>query len=374
MSLVLSNATIVLSDEVIHGSVVIRGGIIADIQPGSAVGTDLDGDVLMAGVVDLHTDNLERQVEPRQNARWPSRAALLAHDSQCAAAGITTVFNALCAGKAGLDSDRPRTCAEGVADLASLAPSGLLKAEHLLHLRCETPADDMLAQLDSYLDNGLLRMVSLMDHTPGSGQFGDIVRWLAMQQRDGLDADDARARLDDLRARQARWAEPNRAGALARLQGSNIVLASHDDAAPADISANLADGIGVSEFPVTLAAARAAKDGGMRVIAGAPNLVRGGSHSGNVAASDLLAAGLVDALASDYVPTSLVHAAFLAAGLAGMDLPRAIALVTSAPARLAGLADRGSIAAGLRADLVRVRVFDGVPVVRQVWRAGERVI
>ena len=374
MTHVLTNAALVLPDCVLHGHLVLQDGLIADLQPGRASGTDMDGDYLLPGAVDLHTDNLERQVEPRQNARWPSRPALLAHDAQCAAAGVTTVFNALCIGQAGWDNDRPRTCAEGVADLAALAPTGLLKADHKLHLRCELPTPDMVAQLDAYLGNPLLRMVSLMDHTPGSGQFGNLASWRVMQLQDGLDAAAAEARLELLRAQQAAWRGPNRAALLARLAGHRAVLASHDDATQADIAANRADGIGVAEFPVSLQAAAAAKSAGMGVIAGAPNLVRGGSHSGNVAAATLLAAGLVDALASDYVPASLVHAAFLAAALPGLDLPAGVQLISLAPARMAGLEDRGALAHGLRADVVRVRVHDGVPVVRQAWRAGERII
>ena len=141
----------------------------------------------------------------------------------------------------------------------------------------------------------------------------------------------------------------------------------------AEIADNFADGIRISEFPVTLAAARAAKAHGMQVIAGAPNIVRGGSHSGNVAASDLIQAGAVDALASDYVPASLVEAAFRGAETTGIALPAAIAFITDTPARMARLADRGRLAPGLRADLVQVRVFEGLPVVRKVWRGGERV-
>ncbi len=374
MTMTLTNAAIVLPDRIVHGSLTVRHGLIAGIQPGPATGTDCDGDYLIPGAVDLHTDNLERQVEPRQNARWPSRAALLAHDAQCAAAGITTVFDALCVGQAGLADDRPRTCAEGVADLDALAPSFLLKAEHFLHLRCELPAAGMLEQLAALADHKLLRLVSLMDHTPGAGQFTDLPRYRAMLLQDGMPDAEVAPRMEALRAQQAGWSAPNRAALLARDWPHPVVLASHDDATTADVDLAAACGITISEFPVSLAAAAHARARGMAVIAGAPNLVRGGSHSGNVAAAELLAAGLVDALASDYVPASLVHAAFLAAGIGGMGLPRAIALVTSAPARLAGLADRGALLPGQRADLVRVRVHEGLPVVRQVWRAGERVI
>ena len=131
------------------------------------------------------------------------------------------------------------------------------------------------------------------------------------------------------------------------------------------------DGIRISEFPVSLLAARAAKARDMDVIAGAPNIVRGGSHSGNVAVAELVREQVVDALASDYVPASLIEAAFACREI---SLPEAVALVTDRPARMAGLHDRGRIEAGLRADLVRLRLHDGLPIVRQVWKAGERVI
>jgi alpha-D-ribose 1-methylphosphonate 5-triphosphate diphosphatase len=376
MTLTLTNAAILLPDRVVHGTLHAELGVIEAIAPGRSHpgGLDCDGDYVMPGVVDLHTDNLERQVQPRQNARWPSRAALLAHDAQCAAAGITTVFDALCAGHAGLDDDRPRTCAEGMADLDALAPTGLLKAEHFLHLRCELPAQTMLEQLETYANHPLLRLVSLMDHTPGVGQFGDLTRYRAMLRQDGLTPDAIEARIALLLEQRARLREPNRRAVLSLMAERGVPIAGHDDSSAEEIAENLADGIGISEFPVSVAAASAARAGGMGVIAGAPNLVRGGSHSGNVAVADLLREGLVDALASDYVPGSLVHAAFLAAEIGGIGLPAAVGMVTSAPARMAGLNDRGTLALGMRADLVRVRVHDGVPVVRQVWRAGERVI
>jgi alpha-D-ribose 1-methylphosphonate 5-triphosphate diphosphatase len=150
-----------------------------------------------------------------------------------------------------------------------------------------------------------------------------------------------------------------------------VALASHDDRTVEEVAENAADGIRVSEFPVTMEAALAAKAAGMDVVAGAPNIVRGGSHSGNVAAADLLAHEAVDALASDYVPNSLLEAAFLCADRIGLS--RAVAMVTEQPARIAGFRDRGSIAPGKRADLVRVRLHQRLPIVRQVWRAGERI-
>jgi alpha-D-ribose 1-methylphosphonate 5-triphosphate diphosphatase len=376
MTLVLTNAAIVLPDAVLHGTLRIEHGLIAEIQSGvsAAPGAlDLGGDYLLPGAVDLHTDNLERQVQPRAGTRWPSRSALLAHDAQCAAAGITTVLDALCVGDLGFDEDRPRTCAEGVRDLTEMAPTGLLKAEHYLHLRCELPAEGMIALLAGLAAHPLLRMVSLMDHTPGIGQYGDLAQYRAMRLRDGEAPDAIESRIALLTTQRARLRDPNRAALLAMMRG-HAVLASHDDRTPSEVAENLEDGIRIAEFPVTLAAAQAARAGGQTIIAGAPNLVRGGSHTGNVAVRDLLRAGLVDALASDYVPASMIEAAFLAAEQTGLALPRAVALISDAPARMAGFADRGRIEPGLRADLVRVRMHDGAPIVREVWQRGERVI
>ena len=374
---ILTNARIVTSGEVIHGTVVVRGTVIAVVEAGPAAtaagAIDLDGDVLMAGVIDVHTDNLERQVQPRVNARWPSRSAMIAHDAQCAAAGVTSVLDALCLGDLGFDKDRLKTFHDGVIDLDALADTGLLKSEHFLHLRCEMPARDVIELLDPVADHPRVRMISLMDHSPGVGQYGDLDRYRAIKRREGMDDARIDRRIAQLIEQRAECRTPNRRKLLARVRHLDVALASHDDRLEEEIAENVADGIRLSEFPVTTAAARAARAGGMEIIAGAPNIVRGGSHSGNVNAADLVRADLVDAFASDYVPASLVESAFLCADTTGISLAAAIAMITERPARMAGLADRGRIEPGMRADLVRVRVHEGLPVVRQVWRAGERV-
>jgi alpha-D-ribose 1-methylphosphonate 5-triphosphate diphosphatase len=374
--IVLTNATVVLPDTLLTGTVIVRDGRIADVQPGRshAPGAiDLDGDHLMPGVVDVHTDNLERQVQPRSNARWPSRSAMIAHDAQCAAAGVTTVLDALCLGDIGFDKERLRTFHEGVADLTALAPTGLLKSEHFLHLRCELPASDMMALLEPVARHPLVRMISLMDHSPGVGQYADVERWRAIRRGEGYTEDRIDVRMAELGEQRARLRGPNRAALLALVAGLDVLLASHDDLTEAEIAQNHADGIRISEFPVSMAAAQAARAHGMQVIAGAPNIVRGGSHSGNISAAELVCAGTVDAFASDYVPAALVEAAFICADITPITLPQAIAMITDHPARMAGLPDRGRIEPGLRADLARIRMHDGNAIPRQVWRHGERV-
>lgn len=382
MTTILTNARLVLPNEVVHGTVVIEGGSIVEVQPGqrsTAPGAvDLAGDTLMPGIVDLHTDNLERQVQPRSNARWPSRSAMVAHDAQCAAAGVTTVLDALCLGDLGFDKDRVLTFHDGVADLDALAGTGLLKSEHFLHLRCELPAPDMMDLLDPVAEHPRVRMVSLMDHSPGIGQYANLDRYRAMRLREGRSPAWIEDRIVELQEQRARTRGPNRRALLSRIVPLAIVLASHDDNTAEEVAENAADGIRISEFPVSMLAASEARARGMDVIAGAPNIVRGGSHSGNVAAAELVRGGVVDAYASDYVPSSLLEAAFASVAHpsmrgAGVTLAQGVAMVTANPARMAGLLDRGRIEPGLRADLVHVREHEGMAVVRQVWREGERV-
>ncbi|MCW3475767.1 alpha-D-ribose 1-methylphosphonate 5-triphosphate diphosphatase [Limobrevibacterium gyesilva] len=373
---ILTNAILVLRDRLLAGTVVLRGANIVGVQAGRSAAPgaiDLDGDYLMPGVVDVHTDNLERQVLPRLNARWPSRSAMLAHDAQCAAAGVTTVLDALCLGDLGFDKDRMQTFRDGVVDLDALAGTGLLKSEHFLHLRCEMPAADVMEMVDPVADHPRVRMVSLMDHSPGVGQYANLDRYRAMRRKDGASEDYIERRIRELTEQRERLRTPNRRALLARVAGLDVTLASHDDRTVEEIEENLADGIRISEFPVSMEAAQAARVRGMQVIAGAPNIVRGGSHSGNVNAAELVRAGAVDAFASDYVPASLVEAAFICAETTAITLPEAVAMLTDNPAQMARLPDRGRIEAGLRGDLVRVRVHEGMPVVRQVWRTGERV-
>jgi alpha-D-ribose 1-methylphosphonate 5-triphosphate diphosphatase len=374
---VLTNALLVLPDEVLPGTVVIRGGAIAEVQPGrshASAALDLDGDHLIPGIVDLHTDNLERQVQPRATARWPSRSAMLAHDQQTASAGVTTVLDALCLGDLGFDVGRTQTFREGVADLDALAHTGLLKSEHFLHLRCELPAADMMMLVEEVADHPLVRMVSLMDHSPGVGQYRDLDRYRAMRIRQHHKTPaEVEQRIAELLDQRGRLREKQRRWLLDRVAHRRLPLASHDDDTPEGVAQNAADGIMISEFPVTMEAAQEAKRLGVSVIAGAPNIVRGGSHSGNVAAADLIRAGAVDVLASDYVPPAMVEAAWRSAAAGDITLPQAVAMITDGAARMVGLHDRGRIEAGLRADLVQVRPHEGHAVVRRVWRRGERI-
>jgi alpha-D-ribose 1-methylphosphonate 5-triphosphate diphosphatase len=373
---IFTECSIVLPDEVVRGSVLVRDGVIADISHGTASGgLDLQGDVLMPGCVELHTDHLETHFQPRPKVRWNLAAALQAHDGQIATAGITTVFDAL---RVGLDGDTDLASGDmrDMADTISAATTaGRLRAEHFIHLRCEVSMPDVLEQFDAMKRNDRVRLASLMDHAPGQRQFVSLEAYRIYYQGKKKISDAEFDAFSKHRiALSLEYADGNRKALAERCHAAGIPMASHDDATAGHVAESLTLGIALAEFPTTIEAATLSRDGGLQVLMGAPNVVRGGSHSGNVSALDLLEQDALDILSSDYVPFSLLQAAFLMAERGQTDLPHAVRMIATNPAKAAGLEDRGRIEIGLRADLVRVRAERGAPpVVAGVWRAGERV-
>ncbi|WP_281018511.1 MULTISPECIES: alpha-D-ribose 1-methylphosphonate 5-triphosphate diphosphatase [unclassified Minwuia] len=374
----LKNARLVLEDEVVTGSVLLRDGLIADVGGASeAAGDDMGGDYLLPGLVELHTDHLEGHYAPRPKVRWNPFAAVQAHDAQIASSAITTVFDALRVGNTDGDHD---LVTDDMVVLAEAIQSGMatgrLRADHFLHLRCEVSSPDCLAAFERLGGKQGVRLASLMDHAPGQRQFANLDAYKIYYQGKLKMTDAEFAAFCDMRVDQSRQNSDHNRGAIAEIaRQRGIVLASHDDATREHVDEAEDNGVRVAEFPTTEAAARSSHERGMAVLMGAPNVVRGGSHSGNIAAQHLAELGLLDILSSDYIPFSLIQATFqLAETVDGISLPQAVGMATHQPARSVGLDDRGVIAVGKRADLARVRVQDGVPVVRTVWRQGERVV
>ena len=375
--LILNNAKIVLEDEVIAGSVVIRDGKIAGISEGNVEGgEDFEGDYLIPGLIELHTDHLEGHYLPRPRVRWNPIAAVLAHDGQIATSGITTVLDAL---RVGLDEDADITATETrkLADaIENSVKEGRLRADHYFHLRCEVSVPDCLEGFAYFDNDSRVRLASLMDHAPGQRQFVNLETYTYYYQRKlKLSDQEFNAFCEKRIAESARNSGPQRKAISDLCRERGIVLASHDDATAAHVDEAVEQGIHVAEFPTTLEAAAASKQAGLSVLMGAPNVVRGGSHSGNVSARELAEHGYLDILSSDYIPFSLIQSTFfLSEAVDGITLPDAVRLVTKNPAQAVGFDDRGVIEVGKRADLVRVRVDEHIPVVRTVWREGRRVV
>jgi alpha-D-ribose 1-methylphosphonate 5-triphosphate diphosphatase len=381
---VASNARLVLRDRVIdNGWIAVADGKIVDFGDGASPekGYDFRGDTVIPGLIELHTDHLEPHFNPRPEVFWNPMAAVLAYDSQIAASGITTVFDSLRAGDE-TEAEAPKkksfsTEVFALADaLKAAREADLTRADHHLHLRCEICAWNVVEEAEKFLERHDVDLISLMDHTPGQRQFRDVEKLLVYWRRKLSRPDSELMKIMDTRvALHAVRAEPHRRSLVEMAKRHGVVLASHDDATPEHVTESIGDGVAIAEFPTTVEAAEASHKAGIQVLMGAPNVVRGGSHSGNVAATDLARNGTLDILSSDYIPSSLIMAAFaLPDTVPGSELPQAIRTVTLNPANATGLTDRGEIASGKRADLVRVTLADGHPVIRAVWRQGRRVV
>lgn len=374
------DAQIVLPDRVMHGSVLVEEGVIAAIGQGiegpeGCLTIDCAGDYLIPGMIELHTDNVEKHIMPRPNALWPAMAAAVAHDMQIISAGITTVYDSVAVGAFDDAGVRLKSLQAICESLEHGVESGVFKADHLLHLRCEVGFAGLSDLLDPLVGRPLVGLLSVMDHTPGQRQFAKEEKYREYYQgKYGFGDAEIDAYMDARKKDQLIYSDPHRAYAVKLAKDYGYALASHDDATLAHVEDAVRDGMTIAEFPTTVEAAKASHEAGLAVLMGAPNLVRGGSHSGNVAAIDLARLGYLDVLSSDYAPASLIHAVFLLCDeVDTIDLPKAVAMVTRNPARAAGLGDRGEVAVGLKADLVRVHEHHHHPILRGVWRDGHRV-
>lgn len=375
--ILFTNAKITTPEEVIQGTLYVKEGLIAGID--STVShlpsrVDLEGDYLLPGFIELHTDHLENHVVPRPGVRWPSTAAILSHDAAIVSAGITTVFDALAIGDLVEDSSRNRDLQDMVEAVRTVQEKGLLRAEHLMHLRCEVCYPHTLEIFEGLVQNPLVKLVSLMDHTPGQRQFTSLKKMSHYYQgKYGLSDEEMKTLILTRQDNQRRYASRHRKEILRRCKEHRLPIASHDDTTADHVAEAASDGMVLCEFPTTLEAAKSARLFGLSILVGAPNLILGGSHSGNVSVRELGKQGFLDILSSDYVPSSLIHGAFLLHQELGFPLPEAVATITLHPARISNLKDRGSLEVGKRGDFVRVKWDPPLPIIKNVWREGKLI-
>jgi len=378
--LALANARLVLADEVIEGGwIVAANGVIAEFGRGRppARAEDMAGDLVIPGLVELHTDHIEAHYMPRPKVHWDPVSAVVSYDGQLAVCGITTVLDSLRVWREEGADDVGGEAALLADAIAAARSADMLRADHFLHLRCEVPMPDVVDQARALIGREDVRLLSLMDHTPGQRQFRDEakLRDYYRGKSGGLTDPELDAMFEKRHQHAARYGAENYRALVELARQHGTPLASHDDTTAEHVAVSLGDGVAIAEFPTTLEAAHALHASGVRVLMGAPNLVRGGSHSGNVATAEAAQAGVLDVLSSDYVPASLLMAALiLPQSVPAIDLPAALRTVTRTPAEAVGLSDRGEIAVGKRADLVRIRLTKKVPVVRSVWRMARRVV
>lgn len=373
---IYTNYRLQLPDQEVLGTLVVRDGAIADIQPGVvSQGQNGEGDYLLPGLIELHTDNLEQCISPRPKVRWPLEAAVINHDREVIGAGVTTVCDAIALGDLTPTSMRLTQFAPMIEAITYGQQSGNFAADHRIHLRCELAYESVCELTEQFVDHPLLSLVSLMDHTPGQRQFAKLEKYREYYMgKHGV----SREQIDDfIQARidaQKKYVQQNRRDLVALMRSRGVVLASHDDTTVEHVQEAVDDGAAIAEFPTTLDAAKASRQYGLQVLMGAPNLVLGGSHSGNVSAMELVEHDLVDIFSSDYVPLSLLQAMFLIVRNTDKPLHEVAKLFTLNSAKAIGLeGDRGSLEVGKRADFITVHQDSRVPRLTAVHRTGLRV-
>ncbi|MFC0224948.1 alpha-D-ribose 1-methylphosphonate 5-triphosphate diphosphatase [Serratia aquatilis] len=377
--MIINNVKLLLEDQIVSGSIEVTDGIIrsfADTPSQLPQALDGEGGWLLPGLIELHTDNLDKFFTPRPNVDWPAHSAMSSHDALMVANGITTVLDAVAIGDVRDGGHRLENLQKMIDAVIHSQLSGVNRAEHRLHLRCELPNETTLALFEQLMDKPGVSLVSLMDHSPGQRQFASREKYREYYQGKYHLNDQQMSEFEQQQVSLAeRWSTPNREGIAAHCRARHIALASHDDATAEHVAESCALGSVIAEFPTTEIAARASHQQGLQVLMGAPNIVRGGSHSGNVAAHHLAALGVLDILSSDYYPASLLDAAFRLAAdeRNAFTLPQAVQLITRNPARALGLEDRGLIAEGLRADLVLAKPHGEHIYVQKVWCQGRQV-
>src|SRR5262252_8748592 len=375
----LSDFCLVLPDRIVQrGSLRIESGHIVDIVEGEAPVADVEGNglTLLPGLVDLHGDMLEREIEPRPKAILPIDLALFELDKRLVATGVTTAFAAVTFHRFGNSEVRSEERGRQIVTTVNRLHSSLL-ADFKIHARFEVTNPEAGPVLTSLIEANLVHLVSLNDHTPGQGQYRDIerfietmVEWRKLRKGVVQTEEELRAEIEQQQAKPRSWDVVNDVAAIARARA--IPLASHDDDSPEKVEFVAGLGATVSEFPITLESAQAARARGMLTVMGAPNALLGRSHSQNLSALDGIRAGVVDILAADYHPASMLQSACGLAAQKIVSLPDAVKMISLNPARATGLTDRGSLQIGKRADLVLVEMA-GRPRVRGTMRSGRFV-
>ncbi|WP_035881543.1 alpha-D-ribose 1-methylphosphonate 5-triphosphate diphosphatase [Cupriavidus metallidurans] len=372
----LTHATLVLPDRVLHDSaMLIADGQIAAIEPASAPADaeviDLRGHTVMPGLIDVHCDAIEKEAEPRANVLFPLDFAVAQVDRRNAAAGITTPYHALSFASNQFGVRNNETAATLVRTVAAYRAHSLV--DNRIHCRYEVTDNAAVPVLEMLMAEGVVDLLSVMDHSPGQGQFKTLDAYLSyMMGNHGMSREEAADAAAKKSAELAGATERvNRLVSKAHELG--IPTASHDDDSPQRIAAMHALGVRMSEFPINVETAQAASAHALPTILGAPNVLRGKSQSGSMRAIDAIHAGVGHILCSDYQPSTLIAAAFAASRLADLPLDRALALVTSNPADACLLDDRGRLAPGKRADVIAVGSVAGQPMVTHTWSAGRLV-
>lgn len=392
----IQNGRVVLRDRVVEADLVLEGDTIAVIaeseqdraqqralaaealRSGTGEVIDATGSYVLPGLIDIHCDAIEKEVQPRPNTLFPLKMSLIEFERKLPVHGITSMYHSLSLG-VGLSLRGEHLLTEMV-ELIHAYRSRRAMIRHGIHLRYEVSHLEGLPIVERYVQEGKIDYLSFMDHSPGQGQYkepGSFERYVMKNQ--GVDVHEVKEIVDDLlqRQRQVDWRHLEALGRLAAERG--IAVASHDDDSAERVDQFIRFGVSISEFPINLETAQHAANRGLYVCVGAPNVVRGGSHDKNMSAAAAIAAGAAQVLCSDYHPAALLAAVFKLADMLdrqGIDqgLAAAAAMASLKPAQALGIDQLvGSLEPGKKADLIIVETLDGYPMVNRTLVNGTTV-
>ncbi len=372
--LVLRSKRVLIKDSIQPADIVIKNGEISEVQAHNSDhhAMDFGNRLIVPGFVDLHSDAIEKEIEPRPGAQFPVASALVELDKKLTMAGITTMFHAIGFNDAAITGYRATKLAAAVIRDIYDANQSRLTVDNFVHARFEVTSFESVGTIKELIEQNLIQMLSVMDHTPGQGQFKSIETWkefhLPVYKLSDADADEIIRQKQRGQARSFMIVED-----ILRFAGEhNLILLSHDDDTPLKVSLLKDMGVTISEFPLDIEVATFAKDHGVATGMGAPNVVRGKSQSGNVSARELIAENRCDFLCSDYHPSSMLQAPYAAHKELGIPIETCFNMVSRTPAKLAGLNDRGEIAPGKKADIVVIE-DNSIPTVVLTLKEGTAV-
>lgn len=352
METILRSKNVLINEEFVPADVVIKGEFIERIDKygKNEVAVDLGEKKIAPGIVDLHSDAIEKEIEPRPNATFPVELAVAELDKKLSMAGVTTMFHAI-----GFEENpkKKRSIDLAISQIEEInkANDKHLGVDNYVHARFELSCDEAVEPIKEVISKGMVKLVSLMDHSPGQGQFKSLESFKSYY---GSYYDLNEEELQKVIDKKTNKNEDKINDLIAYTKEHNLTLLSHDDDCIEKLDGLLNLGVQISEFPLDLEVAKYAVSKGIATGMGAPNIVRGGSQSGNIAAIELVKEGICKYLCSDYHPTSMLQAVYRMKEDANLDIAKGFSMVTSTPARYANLEDRGEIKEGKRADIIVV--------------------
>ncbi|UTJ05089.1 alpha-D-ribose 1-methylphosphonate 5-triphosphate diphosphatase [Arcobacter roscoffensis] len=352
METILRSKNVLINEEFVPADVVIKGEFIERIDEyeKNEVAVDLGDKKIAPGIVDLHSDAIEKEIEPRHGATFPVELAVAELDKKLSMAGVTTMFHAI-----GFEENpkKKRSIDLAISQIEEInkANDKHLGVDNYVHARFELSCDEAVEPIKEVISKGMVKLVSLMDHSPGQGQFKSLESFKTYYSAYyGLDDNEVQEVVD----KKLNKNEDKINDLISFTKKHDLTLLSHDDDCIEKLDGLLNLGVQISEFPLDLEVAKYAVSNGIATGMGAPNIVRGGSQSGNIAAIELVKEGVCKYLCSDYHPTSMLQAVYRMKEDANLDIAKGFSMVTSTPAAYANLEDRGEIKEGKRADIIVV--------------------